>query len=89
MPKTVPRDSVPNKSDSEAERWQREFEADRTRVLKASKVSTLVDELVSYGAERDRLLSLLVLSRPAEKPERLRARLRERANSGSRYRDAS
>lgn len=62
----------PDDSDADSVEWQREFEIKRQRLLKERYIANTLSELEGKGADRDNLLSLLVLSCPTKDGEMLR-----------------
>ncbi len=71
----------PDSSDADHLEWQREFEAKRRRVLKATYVENGLSELARKGADKDKLLSMLVLSCPDSEPEPMRRDVKQRIKS--------
>jgi hypothetical protein len=64
MPVSAP--SRSDDSDLDEIEWRRDFEAKRKRVLRAASVASGISELVREGADREKLLSLLVISCPTQ-----------------------
>jgi hypothetical protein len=71
----------PDDSGADHLEWQREFEAKRKRVLKAVYVENGLSELARKGADKGKLLSLLVLSCPNNDPEPMRRDVQQRIKS--------
>ena len=59
-------------SDADDVEWQRKSEAKRTRMRKAPGVAQGIADLARKGADRDKLLTLLVISCPTRSPELMR-----------------
>jgi len=65
-------------SDEDFAEWQRNHKADLNRVIKAPNVEVGISKLVQKGADKDKLLSLLVISSPHRDTEPMRKAVKQR-----------